>query len=139
MNGHRVLFERRYDDGEVAFCFRVDEARDVEIAVTGRGNMPGAHAMIACLDEAVSTLGINGTSRVFFDVSRVRGAPLRTQFLFGKWLFGHRRLIGGAAIVGAGPWERRLATAVCTFAGLRSFRFFEAHPEAREGTSQPGA
>jgi hypothetical protein len=125
------VFERRYDDGEVAFHFTVDALRDAEMVVTGRGNMAGAHAMIGYLDEAVATLGLAGESRVYFDVSRVRGAPLRTQILFGKWFFKHRSLIGRAAVVGAGPFERRLAAAVCAFAGIRTFRFFETQGDAR--------
>jgi hypothetical protein len=123
------LFERSYDDGEVSFTFTVDARHDVEIVVKGRGNMAGAVAMLAVLDEAVARFGAEREACLFFDVSRVRGAPLRSQFMFGKWLFRHRKAVRRAVVFGAAPWERRLATFACRLGGFHAFRFFDAHAE----------
>jgi hypothetical protein len=121
------LFERTYDDGEVSFTFTVDAAHDVEIVVKGKGNMAGALRMLEILDEAVARFGTGRSSSLVFDVSRVRGAPLRSQYLFGKWLFRHRKVVRRAAVFGAAPWERRLATFACRLGGFHAFHFFDEH------------
>ncbi len=125
-------FQRDYDDGEVRFTIRVDAvSHDTIVVVEGRGNLAGGTAMLACLDEIAARFGSKLSSRFSFDVSRVRGAPMRSQIQFGRWFFAHRHIVSGAAVIGAGPVERRLATAVCAVAGIRNFRFFTDHGEAR--------
>jgi hypothetical protein len=125
------LFEQAYDDGKVRFTFTVDEHRDTEIVVDGRGTMPGGIRMIELLDETLARFGADGGSRFHFDVARVKGSPLRSQLIFGKWLLKRRRAIGRVAVSGAAPLERRLATAVCTIAGFGNLRFFDRRDEAR--------
>jgi hypothetical protein len=125
------VFERRYDDGEVRFAFGVDEGFMSEIIVIGRGNMPGSRSMLEYLDEAVKRFGVDRASRLFFDLSQVNGGPLRAQIMFGRWLLKHRKIVHRAAVFGAGPWERRLATVACKIAGFKGFRFFTDATTAR--------
>lgn len=117
--------ERSYDDGQVRFVVTADAGDQVMIVVRGRGTLAGAERMIAYLDEAIAGAGPGQQLRLFFDVARVRGAPLRSQLLFGKWLFGHRRALRRAVVFGAAPWERRLATVACKVGGFDAFRFFD--------------
>jgi hypothetical protein len=121
--------ERHYDDGEVSFDGRLDAGGDVQVTVRGHGNLPGARAMIAFLDEVASHLGGGRSARIHYDISRVHGAPLRAQILFAKWFVSHRRVVSRVAIVGAGPVERRVAAIAS--AGFGNLRFFERDAEAR--------
>lgn len=117
--------ERSYDDGQVHFVVTADAGDQVTIVVRGRGTLAGAERMIEYLDEALAGAGPGRQLRLFFDVARVRGAPLRSQLLFGRWLFGHRRALRRAVVFGAAAWERRLATVVCKVGGFDAFRFFD--------------
>lgn len=117
--------ERSYDDGQVRFVVTADAADQVTIVVRGRGTLAGAERMIEYLDEAIVGASPGQQLRLFFDVAHVRGAPLRSQLLFGKWLFGHRRALRRAVVFGAAPWERRLATVACKVGGFDAFRFFD--------------
>src|SRR5689334_22860507 len=82
--------ERTYDDGQVRFVVTADAGDQVTIVVRGRGTQAGAERMIEYLDEALATAP-GRQLRLFFDVANVRGAPIRSQMQFGRWLFGHRR------------------------------------------------
>lgn len=116
--------ERSYDDGQVRFTVTTD-GDQVTIVVRGRGTMAGAERMIEYLDEAIAAAGPDRPLRLFFDVANVRGAPVRSQMSFGRWLFGHRRALRRAVVFGAAPWERRLATVACKVGGFDAFRFFD--------------
>ena len=125
-----VAFRRDYDDGEVAYTFQVTESDEAFVVVSGKGNMPGAHKMVADLNDAVETLG-ERTVKIWFDVSQNKGAPMRSQFLFAKWFFANRKVVGKGAVVGAGPIERRMASFVCSFAGFKNIKFFEHAADAQ--------
>ena len=122
--------QRRYDDGQVCFVVTADASDQVSIVVRGRGTLAGAERMIEYLDEAIAVAGPGRQLRWFFDVAHVRGAPLRSQVLFGRWLFGQRRAVRRAVVFGAAPWERRLATVACKVGGFDAFRFFDEHHAA---------
>ncbi len=125
-----ALLERHYDDGESAYDARLDAAGDLHLTVRGRGTMGGMHDMMdffAAAEKAVA----GRPARVYYDLTHARGAPLRAQLVFGKWFFTRRKFVRRAAIVGAGPVERRLATAVCAFARIDRVRFFEQESEGR--------
>lgn len=124
------LLERHYEDGESAFDAHVDARGDVHLVVRGRGTMRGVHDMIDFFASAEQALSGRST-RIYYDLTNVRGVPLRAQLVFGKWFLAHRRFVRRAAIVGAGPVERRLAIAVCAIARLDKVRFFEREDDGR--------
>jgi len=126
-----TVLERSYQDDLVRFTVTLDGDDETVVVVRGKGSMPGAHAMLGYLDEAMARLSGARPARFFFDVTGVRGAPLRSQLMFGKWFYRHRKQVTRGVVVGAGPVERRLATAVCSIAGVRNVRFFERAEEAR--------
>lgn len=126
-----LLVSRRYDDGKVAISFEIDADHNTTVVVVGDGTLGGARAMLGYLDDAVRELGPTFHTRVYFDLSESRGAPLRAQFMFGKWLLGHKRMIARGVVVGARPVERRLAAAAVRIAGLSNVRFFEDGEAAR--------
>lgn len=129
----RAPFVRAYDDGDVRWtCTRAagdgdgDGVREViELVVRGRGTLAGATRMIEVLDEAIAGAA-EDSARLWFDVAQVRGAPLRSQAMFGRWLVRQRHVVHRVVVLGAAPWERRLATFACSVAGFRAFRFFDA-------------
>lgn len=127
----KLLVSRRYDDDKVAISFEIDADHNTTVVVRGDGTLGGARAMLGYLDDAVRELGPTFHSRVFFDLSESRGAPLRAQFMFGKWLLGHKAMIARGVVVGARPLERRIAAAAVRIAGLSNVRFFERADEAR--------
>ena len=124
------LVECHYEDGQSAFDAHAGPTNDVHLVVRGRGTMAGVHAMLDFFAQAEKALG-GESARIYYDLTEVRGVPLRSQLLFGKWFLNHRKFVRRAAIVGAGAFERRLASAVCAIAGIRNFRFFDLAPEAR--------
>jgi len=130
-----TVFARDYDDGTVRFTFCLEGDR-ASVEVFGKGTLPGSEAMIGFLDEAVATVGAARPFQIYVDLSRVRGAPLRAQWLFGRWFVSHRKYIGAAAIAGAGPVERRIASAVCAMARFKTMRFFEHPVDARKWLDQ---
>lgn len=126
-----ALVERDYDDGAARWRGRLDSGHRLDVHVTGKGTMPGAHAMVAFLDEVVAALGEGGTARFHYDITGVRGAPLRAQLLFGRWFMRHRAIVERGAIVSTSAFERGFASAVCGIAGVRNVRFFERDADAR--------
>ena len=125
-NAHR--FERRYDDGNSQFTLTYDTR--VEMCFWGKGTMAGAHALLKFLDEVSLLVEPGCPADTVADLSSLSGSPLRAQFLLGRWLLTHREQVRRVAIVGARPWERRLATAVMKIARFKMARFFVSHEEA---------
>jgi hypothetical protein len=125
-------FSKRYDDGQVRITVDADpETRIVSVVSTGKGNAAGSKALLAALDEVFVHFGADWGARFCFDVGNVSGAPITSQMDFGKWFMNHKKIVIGAAIVGAGFMQRKLAGAATAIAGVKNFRFFTDAGEAR--------
>lgn len=94
------------------------------VVIEGKGSIAGAHALIKLIDDARDELGHHIVISSLVDLRRLEGAPLRAQFVLGKWLLARRKQIHKVAIFGGKPFEMGLARAIMTIAGMGSKAWF---------------
>ena len=124
-------YSNRYEDPGVGwFTVVLDADRVLFTTVDGKGTVVGTRALVAMYDE-VSAMRVDGeTVDAFMDLRAFSKTPLRAQAIMGKWLIKHRHQIDRIALVGAKPWERKIAQAVLKFARFDRAAFFETPEEA---------
>ncbi len=129
----KTLLADRHDDGKSRIDFLLTELATGElraqVRVSGSGTMDGANALVRFLDLAIRAQN-TGKANALMDLSDAKDSPIRAQFLLGKWLLTNKSRVGQVAVVGAKPWERKLATFVITFARLDTVAFHEQAPSA---------
>lgn len=96
----------------------------------GDGSMPGAKALIDLMDDIREELGRDKVLTGLVDMRELSGAPLRAQFLIGKWLFQNKRQLASIAVFGGRPFEMKIAKAVMKIGGMKNATFVNRVDEA---------
>ena len=123
-------YSNRYDDPGVGWCtVVVDSDQVLYVTIQGKGTIPGTRALIAMFDEVASLREPGETIDVYMDLMGLSKTPLRSQAIMAKWLVANRGLVGRLALVGAKPWERKIAQAVLKVARFDRAAFFKGHSE----------
>lgn len=109
-------------------CICADDWRTM-VRISGIGTVDGAHVLVEMLDD-IMALDPSRTGASIMDVSGVTKTPVRVQFVLGKWLLKNRKRVERVALVGAKPWEQKLAKAVMRIARFDHVAILETIPEA---------
>ena len=120
----RWLVERTWRETNQLIHITVDAAHRTVVVFDGKGSMDGAKALIQLVDEIRDQVGHHILISAMVDMRRLDGAPLRAQFLIGKWLLSRKMHIQKVAVFGGKPFEMGLARAVMTIAGMGSKAWF---------------
>jgi len=121
------LVERTWRETNQVIHITVDATYRTVVVFDGKGSMDGARALIQLVDEVRDTLGHHVLIEALVDMRRLDGAPLRAQFLIGKWLLSRKKQIEKVAVFGGKPFEMGLARAIMTIAGMGSKASFGNH------------
>ncbi|MCC6625315.1 MAG: STAS/SEC14 domain-containing protein [Deltaproteobacteria bacterium] len=121
------LVERTWRETNQVIHITVDTNHRTVVVFDGRGSMEGARALIQLVDEIRDHLGHHILIEALVDMRRLDGAPLRAQFLIGKWLLTRKKQIQKVAVFGGKPFEMGLARAIMTIAGMGSKAWFGNH------------
>lgn len=126
-----IRYSNRYDDPGVGwFTVVLDADRILHTTVHGKGSVKGTRAIVRMFDEVAELRAPGETVDAFMDLTGLSKTPLRAQAILGKWLLAHHKDIDRVALVGARPWERKVAQAVLKLARFRRASFFETRQEA---------
>jgi len=96
----------------------------------GKGSLDGAKALIDLVDRVRDEVGHDKVFAAIVDMRDLSGAPLRAQFVIGKWLFARKRQIAKIAVFGGRPFEMKVAQAVMTVARMKNASFFKTLGQA---------
>jgi hypothetical protein len=124
------LFQRNYRDHKTWFTAEAHDPYRIVVRFYGRGTVPGTHAFLAVIDEAITEFPDALPKSALLDVSDLRKTPLRSQIIMGHWLLTKKQLIGHVALVGARAWERTIAKAVMKLARMNRIDFFKTEDAA---------
>ncbi len=113
-----ALIRREWTDGIQTIHMDVDAMLRSVMVFDGKGTMDGARAVITLADSVRAELGPGKILAALVDMRRLDGAPLRSQFVLGKWLLSTRKTIDKVAMFGGSPFDMGLARAVMTIAGM---------------------
>jgi|GEM_PF-3961271 len=124
------LFQRSYRDHKTWFTAQAHDPCRIVVRFHGRGTVPGTHAFLAVIDEAITEFPDELPKSALLDVSDLKKTPLRSQIIMGHWLLTKKHLIGHVALVGARAWERAIAKAVMKLARMNRIDFFKTEDAA---------
>lgn len=125
------MIEQKYTDHSGSFHFVMSSDYLVITTITGKNvSIKGTDAFIDVLNRAYDKLEIDKKVRVLADLSELESTPIRIQLLLGRWILTHKHCVGKVAIVGAAKWEKKIAEAVFSVAGISNISFFEQKSEA---------
>lgn len=119
--------ERHWHEPGQRIDITVDDAHRAVVVFDGKGSMPGAKALVELVDAIRDELGHDILISALVDMRKLDGAPLRAQFLIGRWLLSRKKQIDKVAVFGGKPFEMGLAKAVMTIAGMGSKASFGNH------------
>jgi hypothetical protein len=137
-----VRYEKRYFNGQGGFRVVFDERSRATMSFDGKGTMEGTHALVEVLEEVERLMRPGEKVDACVDLSQMDGAPLRSQFVLGKWMVERRQKFGRLAIYGGKAIEMGVARAVMKIAGIQSVGFFDTETQARawlERGAAPGS
>ena len=118
------LIEREWKETNQVIHITVDTDYRTVVVFDGRGSMDGARALIKLVDDIRDEVGHHVQISSLVDMRRLDGAPLRAQFLIGKWLLSRKKQIQKVAVFGGKPFEMGLARAIMTIAGMSNKAWF---------------
>ncbi|MFO0751313.1 MAG: STAS/SEC14 domain-containing protein [Myxococcota bacterium] len=119
--------ERHWHEPGQDIDITVDHDHRVVVVFRGRGSLDGARALIELVDSVRDELGHTTVISTLVDMRLLDGAPLRAQFIIGKWLLARRKQVDRVAVFGGKPFEMGLARAVMTIAGMGAKASFGNH------------
>ena len=93
--------------------------------------MDGAREFLKMADEAIAFFGPEYKTKITADLRSLRGAPLRSQVLLGKWLLKNKRYVERIAVFGGKRVEMAIAKAVMKIARMTHVGFFNDELSAR--------
>ena len=125
------IFKRKWERGTARVLFHVDSEYRSFLHFEGKGSMEGTRAFVGFANEAIAEFGENYRSQSLVDLTKLHSAPLRAQFVLGKWLLKNKRYLTQIAVFGGKPFEMAIARAVMKIARMKSVGFFNRGPEAR--------
>jgi hypothetical protein len=114
----RWLVDRTWEEPGQRIHITMDEDHRAVVVFDGKGSMHGAQALIDLIDGVRAELGTHIVISALVDMRRLDGAPLRAQFLIGRWLLSRKKQIAKVAVFGGKPLEMGIARAVMTIAGM---------------------
>jgi hypothetical protein len=126
-----ILFERHWAQGGARVDFHVDEQMYSLVVFSGKGSMDGAREFLKMADEAIGFFGPEYKTKITADLRSLRGAPLRSQVLLGKWLLKNKRYVERIAVFGGKRVEMAIAKAVMKIARMTHVGFFNDELSAR--------
>lgn len=115
----------------------IDAEHRVFVHFNGRGSTEGARAVTAMMDVVRDELGHDTVFEAIVDMRDLDGAPLRAQFIIGRWLLGRKKQISKVAIFGGKPFEMKVARAVMTVARMHNAHFCDHLDEAMRWLGWP--
>jgi hypothetical protein len=121
-----ALFETEYVRSEsgAGFSMCLHDDRRLESEFFGIGHMDITYAFIEALEKVLKVAGPEPLSGIVI-LHRLEKAPLRSQFVLGKWLLNHKQHIARLALCGAKPWEAKIAKFIMKMARMKDFCFFD--------------
>jgi hypothetical protein len=121
------LAERSWSEPGQHIHITVDAEHRSVVVFDGKGSMPGAKAFVDLVESIREELGAEIRIAALVDMRRLDGAPLRAQFIIGKWLLSRKKRIAKVAVFGGKPFEMGVARAVMKIAGMGEQSFFGNH------------
>lgn len=118
------LAERRWQEPGQLIHITVDAQYRAAVVLDGKGSMNGAKALTDLVDSLRDELGHHIMISALVDLRRLDGAPLRAQFVLGRWLLMRKKQMDKIAVFGGKPFEMGIARAVMTIAGMGSKAHF---------------
>jgi len=128
-----LLYEKEWSEPTGRFRMTLDKNHFAVTRFFGKGSMAGTRAFVEGLDASHAVVGDGVTDvRALCDLSQLSGAPVRAQYILGKWLIGHKHQFHAIAVFGGKPWEMTLARAIARIARFRNIGFFADEPASLE-------
>ena len=126
----KILFERHWAKGGAEVDFHVDEEMYSLVVFGGKGSIDGAKEFLKMADEAIAFFGPEYQTRITADLRKLNGAPIRSQFLLGKWLLKNKRYVERIAVFGGRRIEMTIARAVMKIGRMHHVGFFNDEASA---------
>ena len=127
-----IKFERHWAKGGAQVDFHVDENMFSLVVFSGKGSMDGAREFLNMADEAIAFFGPEYKTKITADLRKLNGAPIRSQFLLGKWLLKNKRYVERIAVFGGRRIEMTIARAVMKIGRMHHVGFFNDEHSARK-------
>lgn len=121
------LAERHWEEQGQKMHITFDHQHRGVVVFDGKGSINGARALIEIIDELREQFGHDIVISSLVDMRKLDGAPIRAQFIIGKWLLSRKKQVSKVAVFGGKPFEMGIARAVMTIAGMGSKAFFGNH------------
>ncbi len=128
----KILFERQWAKGGAEVDFHVDEHMFSLVIFSGKGSMDGAREFLKMADEAIEFFGPEYKTKITADLRKLNGAPIRSQFLLGKWLLKNKRYVERIAVFGGRRIEMTIARAVMKIGRMHHVGFFNDEASAKK-------
>ncbi len=128
----KILFEKKWAQGGAAVDFHVDENMFSLVVFSGKGSMDGAREFLKMADEAIAFFGPEYKTKITADLRKLNGAPIRSQFLLGKWLLKNKRYVERIAVFGGRRIEMTIARAVMKIGRMHHVGFFNDEASAHK-------
>lgn len=123
----RMLVDRTWTEPGQRIHITMDEQHRAVVVFDGKGTMAGGQALMNLIDQLREEFGHGLVIAALVDMRKLDGAPLRVQFLLGKWLLTRKKQISKIAIFGGKPIEMGIARAVMTISGMGQKAHFGNH------------
>lgn len=123
----RLLVDRTWSESGQRIHITMDDLHRVVVVFDGKGSMAGGQALMTLIDELRDQYGHDLVISALVDMRKLDGAPLRVQFLLGRWLLTRKKQISKIAIFGGKPIEMGIARAVMTISGMAHKASFGNH------------
>ncbi len=121
------LAERTWSEVGQRIHITLDADHRTVVVLDGKGSMPGTKALIDLMESIRDQIGHGILISALVDMRKLDGAPLRSQFVLGKWLLMRKKQMDRIAVFGGKPYEMGIARAVMTIAGMGAKTFFGNH------------
>jgi hypothetical protein len=128
--GTDVLFREQNESDGTAYLVEVRSDYRALLRLRGAGTMERVHSLLEALDRGDQTIGDCPPMLGAVDIAGVQTAPLRAQFILGRWLLTRRKKFERIAVFEGKPFAMMLGKAAMRIARFKQVGFFKRREDA---------
>jgi len=130
VEGTGVVFREHSQQGDSAYTVEVRSDWRAMLVLRGAGTIGRVYEIIDVLDRGDAATGDCPPMLGAVDLSGVRSAPVRAQFILGRWLLGRRNKFARIAVFEGRPFAMMLGRTAMKIARFHNVGFFQCRREA---------